>query len=119
MHPHWSSATHRILISLLAPHSPQVPAASLRDHARYRYLLNLDGSSASFRLAQLLVVNSLVLKQTSPYIEYYYRWAQATAQSQCCSCSSSPIGGSDCMRVDRGHLTVMLYWHARPCQLAR
>jgi hypothetical protein len=56
-----------------------VPASSLRDHARYRYLLNLDGSSASFRLAQLLVVNSLVLKQTSPYIEYFYRWGQAAA----------------------------------------
>jgi hypothetical protein len=25
------------------------------------------------RLAQLLVINSLVLKQQSPYIEYFYR----------------------------------------------
>lgn len=38
-----------------------------------RWLLNLDGHTAAYRLAQLLAVNSLVLKQQSPRREYFYR----------------------------------------------
>lgn len=38
-----------------------------------RWLLNLDGHTAAYRLAQLLAVNSLVLKQQSPRREFYYR----------------------------------------------
>lgn len=43
-------------------------------HARYKYLLNTDGQSASWRLAKLLAMNSVVLKWRSPKIEYYYRY---------------------------------------------
>ena len=39
----------------------------------YRYLLHLDGHTAAHRLANLLAVDSLVLRQESPYFEYYYR----------------------------------------------
>lgn len=38
-----------------------------------RWLLNLDGWTAAYRFAQLLAVNSLVLKQESPELEFYYR----------------------------------------------
>ncbi|KAG2501899.1 hypothetical protein HYH03_000397 [Edaphochlamys debaryana] len=41
--------------------------------ARFRYTLALDGITASSRLARLLSLNSVVLKQTSPWIEWYYR----------------------------------------------
>jgi hypothetical protein len=47
----------------------------LREHARYRYLLHLDGLSASYRLGLLLSTDSLVLRQRSPYIEYLSRCA--------------------------------------------
>ncbi|KAG2500688.1 hypothetical protein HYH03_001454 [Edaphochlamys debaryana] len=45
----------------------------LREAARFRYTLNLDGITASSRLAKLLSLNSVVLKQESPWIEWYYR----------------------------------------------
>lgn len=38
-----------------------------------RYLLNLDGHTAAYRLGHLLATNSLVLKQESNQVEYYYR----------------------------------------------
>jgi hypothetical protein len=38
-----------------------------------RWLLNLDGHIAAYRLANLLATNSLVLKQESNMVEYYYR----------------------------------------------
>jgi hypothetical protein len=40
-----------------------------------RWLLNLDGHIAAYRLANLLATNSLVFKQQSNMVEYYYRWA--------------------------------------------
>ncbi|GIL52125.1 hypothetical protein Vafri_8051 [Volvox africanus] len=43
------------------------------DHARYKYLLSADGFTASCRLGKLLGTNSVVLKETTPWIEYYYR----------------------------------------------
>ncbi|KAG2486807.1 hypothetical protein HYH03_014490 [Edaphochlamys debaryana] len=41
--------------------------------ARFRFTLALDGITASYRLALLLSLNSVVLKQQSPFIEWYYR----------------------------------------------
>lgn len=38
-----------------------------------RYLLNLDGHTAAYRLGHLLATNSLVLKQESNQVEHYYR----------------------------------------------
>jgi len=46
---------------------------TLADHARFKYLLHLDGITASGRLSKLLRVNSPVLKQRSPWIEWYHR----------------------------------------------
>jgi hypothetical protein len=45
----------------------------MEDHAMWRYLLNTDGQGASWRLAKLLAINSVVLKYRSHSIEYYYR----------------------------------------------
>ncbi|GLI63234.1 hypothetical protein VaNZ11_006123 [Volvox africanus] len=42
-------------------------------HARWKYLINTDGQSASWRLAKLLAINSAILKYRSDAIEYYYR----------------------------------------------
>jgi hypothetical protein len=45
----------------------------MEDHAQWRYLLSADGQGASWRLAKLLAINSVVLKARSNSIEYYYR----------------------------------------------
>mmetsp|Transcript_8754 Transcript_8754/g.18672 ORF Transcript_8754/g.18672 Transcript_8754/m.18672 type:complete len:391 (-) Transcript_8754:207-1379(-) len=50
-----------------------VPPVPMEDHARWRYLLSADGQGASWRLAKLLAINSVVLKYRSDSIEYYYR----------------------------------------------
>ncbi len=55
--------------------APQRQYTHIREHARYRYLLHLDGASSSSRLGLLMSTDSLVLKQRSPYVEYFTRWA--------------------------------------------
>ena len=45
----------------------------MEDHARWRYLLSSDGQGASWRLAKLLAINSVVVKARSNSIEFYYR----------------------------------------------
>ncbi len=40
---------------------------------RWKFLLNLDGFTAAYRLAKYLLTNSVVLKEESTKIEYYYR----------------------------------------------
>ena len=52
------------------------PDTPIEDHAKYQMLLNLDGYGASTRLAKLLPINSVVLKQESVFEEYYYRVLQ-------------------------------------------
>lgn len=46
----------------------------MEDHARYKYLLNTDGTTASSRLGKLMLINSVLLKEETEGIEYYYRW---------------------------------------------
>ena len=41
--------------------------------SKYRFHLHTDGHTASCRLGHLLGINSVVLKERSPWIEYYYR----------------------------------------------
>lgn len=43
------------------------------EHGAHKYLLHLDGTSHSSRLVKLLTVGSVVLKQDSPYEEWFYR----------------------------------------------
>ena len=42
------------------------------DYWRYKYLLNLDGTVAAYRLPALLAGNSVVLKQDSKWYEHFY-----------------------------------------------
>lgn len=52
---------------------PKVARVDNRDYARHKYLLDLDGPAASGRLARLMRVNSVVLRQRSQFIEYFTR----------------------------------------------
>jgi len=47
---------------------------AIQEHARWKYLLQLDGITASYRFYKLLLSNSVVLKQESTWNEYFYRW---------------------------------------------
>jgi hypothetical protein len=49
------------------------PSVSRKDHLQYKYLVDVDGNSCSFeRYFWLLLSNSLVLKQMSPNVQWYY-----------------------------------------------
>ncbi len=48
------------------------PWVRIENHARYRYLLQLDGHTCSWRFQYLLATNSPVLKQSSYFWEFYY-----------------------------------------------
>lgn len=45
----------------------------IEEHAKWKYLISADGCVAQTRLAKVLLANSVVLKEDSPWIEYYYR----------------------------------------------
>lgn len=51
----------------------QLPEVPIREHPRFRWLLSLDGITASFRIGQLLHMNSVVIKMRSKWVEFYYR----------------------------------------------
>ncbi|KAL4424736.1 hypothetical protein ABPG77_000079 [Micractinium sp. CCAP 211/92] len=63
-------------VSLIRPYgrvtTPEGEPASHHEHAAFKYLLQLDGITASRRFGTLLSINSLVLKQESPWSEWYY-----------------------------------------------
>ncbi|KAL4422564.1 hypothetical protein ABPG75_008761 [Micractinium tetrahymenae] len=67
-------------VSLIRPYgrvtTPEGEPASHHDHATFKYLLQLDGITASRRYGTLLSMNSLVLKQESPWSEWYYHALQ-------------------------------------------
>lgn len=46
---------------------------ALKDHGKYKYLLQLDGTTVSSRFMKLFRHRSLVFKQDSPFEEYFYR----------------------------------------------
>lgn len=45
----------------------------IEDHAKWKFLVSADGCVAQTRLAKVLLANSVVLKEDSAWIEYYYR----------------------------------------------
>ena len=83
--PNGSSVKSRsMMVMLTATHNDTLDARFLggadsvqevpiRDHAHFKYLLALDGKTGSSRLSRLLSCNSLVLKEASPWQEYFYR----------------------------------------------
>jgi hypothetical protein len=46
---------------------------SIEDHAKWKYLLSADGCVAQTRLVKVMLANSVVIKEESDWIEYYYR----------------------------------------------
>ncbi|GIM08960.1 hypothetical protein Vretimale_12862 [Volvox reticuliferus] len=55
------------------PKSYQRPYIPMTRHAMYKFLINADGHVSSSRLGYIMQTNSVILKQRSPWIEYYYR----------------------------------------------
>ena len=55
------------------PPALQRPFVGMANASRWRFLISTDGHTASSRLGHLLGINSVVLKERSPWIEYYYR----------------------------------------------
>ncbi|KAG2426194.1 hypothetical protein HXX76_013175 [Chlamydomonas incerta] len=49
------------------------PYVGMSKHARYKFLINADGHVSSSRLGYIMQANSVVLRERSPWIEYYYR----------------------------------------------
>jgi len=72
------SRSSRLRADLPQPAKPLLPSRRLdiRQHPRYKMLLHLDGHTASSRLQALLATNSVVIKQSSYFWEYYYAGLQ-------------------------------------------
>lgn len=49
----------------------------IEDHAKWKYLVSADGCVAQTRLAKVMLTNSVVIKEDSQWIEYYYRYGTA------------------------------------------
>jgi hypothetical protein len=49
----------------------------IEEHAKWKFLVSADGCVAQTRLAKVLLANSVVLKEASPWIEHYYRSLRA------------------------------------------
>jgi hypothetical protein len=79
--------------------APEVP---IRDHARRKYLLALDGVTGSFRFSRLLWCNSLVLKESSHWQEYFNRGLTSGVHFQC-SRRSLTRRPTTCLPSSRAH----------------
>lgn len=53
-------------------YGPEVKHVGLDEFFKRRYLISVDGTVAAYRLPYYLVGDSLVLKQDSPYYEFFY-----------------------------------------------
>lgn len=69
------ACTHRMLTALPMLHAFSGRGrADFSEHVRHKWLLHLEGISASSRLGQLMTMNSLVLRaMESNMSEHYYR----------------------------------------------
>ncbi|KAL7854305.1 hypothetical protein AOLI_G00211490 [Acnodon oligacanthus] len=50
----------------------KAPLVGFFDFFKYKYQVNVDGTVAAYRFPYLMLGNSLVLKQDSPYYEHFY-----------------------------------------------
>ncbi|XP_077052615.1 protein O-glucosyltransferase 3 [Siphateles boraxobius] len=50
----------------------KTPLVGFFDFFKYKYQMNVDGTVAAYRFPYLMLGNSLVLKQDSPYYEHFY-----------------------------------------------
>lgn len=52
---------------------PLAPSLSPKEHLQYKYLINVDGNSCSYsRMFWIMLSNSLLIKQESDEIQWYY-----------------------------------------------
>lgn len=58
-------------------HVGKAPLVGFFDFFKYKYQVNVDGTVAAYRFPYLMLGNSLVLKQDSPYYEFFYRHLKA------------------------------------------
>lgn len=132
----WYNAAHdhlRRATPSLAPLA-LVEEVPMERHAEYKYLISLDGNSYSHRLLKLLAINSVVVKEETPYVEFYYhllrphvhyvpfvfameRRQLATARSNLTEVVRAAIKNDDAMRgiAERGHALA----HTHLCYAAR
>ncbi|KAL0161896.1 hypothetical protein M9458_041292, partial [Cirrhinus mrigala] len=55
----------------------KVPLVGFFDFFKYKYQVNVDGTVAAYRFPYLMLGDSLVLKQDSPYYEHFYTHLRA------------------------------------------
>ncbi|XP_019733677.1 protein O-glucosyltransferase 3 [Hippocampus comes] len=60
-------------------HVGKAPLVGFFDFFKYKYQVNVDGTVAAYRFPYLMLGNSLVLKQDSPYYEHFYSSLKAGA----------------------------------------
>lgn len=59
---------------ILLKHCPLAESVSAGDSLKYKYLINIDGNTCSFsRMFWVMLSNSVLLKQESDHIQWYYR----------------------------------------------
>lgn len=77
--PRWSDLFNVSLTNFFffrdeeAEYGPRTEHMSFMDFFQYRWQLSLDGTVAAYRLPYLLGGDALVVKQSSPYYEHFYR----------------------------------------------
>ena len=61
---------------------------TFKDQAAHKYMVDVDGHSFSTRFKNLLLTNSLVFKQASPYKEWYLIACSPDIDLRCSSIGS-------------------------------
>lgn len=65
---------HQGVEEILSAHHLMGDSMSVEDQIKYRYLVDIDGNSCTYeRCYWMLMSNSLLLKQVSDHIQWYYR----------------------------------------------
>ncbi|KAI5632585.1 glycosyl transferase family 90 domain-containing protein [Phthorimaea operculella] len=59
-----------------AQYGPKQPHISFFKFFDYKYIINIDGTVAAYRMPYLLAGGGMVLKQDSPYYEHFYKQLQ-------------------------------------------
>jgi hypothetical protein len=65
----------------------------VQDHPRWKYLVSADGVVAATRLDKLLLMNSVVCKEQSPFEAHYYRCVLRQGRGMCVRFCQPLVGG--------------------------
>ncbi|GLI69708.1 hypothetical protein VaNZ11_014215 [Volvox africanus] len=78
---------------------PVLNRVPFANHTYYKWLLHIEGITASSRLGQLFYTNSLVIAQRSPFLEYFYRslrpWTHYVPFWNATARDGTPLGMDD------------------------